>query len=89
MFTDEAWEMRGTLHKGDASTLNVYIRDIGGGVGGIASNPTSRNYKEIKYDGVEVQRSLLTRIPHEPPGRRNDGDTLIHEVGHWLSLYHA
>jgi hypothetical protein len=76
------------LHRGDQRTLNIYIN--GGGsrdtpVLGWARFPWQ--YKQRpRLDGVSVNVAGL------PGGRAtgyNLGDTVVHETGHWMGLFHT
>ncbi|MDQ3629035.1 MAG: zinc metalloprotease [Actinomycetota bacterium] len=84
----EQREMKRTLHKGDAGTLNVYfnrptIAEFT--LLGYATFP--QNYKDNpKLDGVVIHVESNKGGDFAPFNR---GDTLTHEVGHWLGLYHT
>jgi Pregnancy-associated plasma protein-A/IPT/TIG domain len=84
--------MKTALHKGGYWDLNVYTADLGGGLLGWATFPV-KNAKgtKLSMDGVVIYHESL-------PGGTADfgtdavynlGDTLTHEAGHWLSLYHT
>jgi len=78
------------LHKGDCKNLNVYITKIKEGtlsdsLLGLATFPDAC----VTYptdDGVLINSSTV-------PGGGNtgfdEGDNLVHEVGHWLGLFHT
>jgi hypothetical protein len=80
-------EMKAALHEGDSETLNVYSADIGGGLLGWAYFPQSYNGGAgATNDGVVI---LDESMPGGTAGKYALGDTLTHEVGHWLMLEHT
>ena len=75
---------KAALRIGGAETLNVYLTD-GGGYLGWATFPSS-------YQGQPSQDGIVVYYASLPGGGLeiySEGDTLTHEVGHWLSLYHT
>lgn len=79
-------QMKAALHEGDQSTLNVYAADIGGGLLGWATFPDGYKPQQSFMDGVVI---LDESMPGGDAGKYSLGDTLTHEVGHWLALYHT
>jgi hypothetical protein len=79
-------DMKKALYAGDSTTLNVYAADIGGGLLGWAYFPQGYNNGRDYVDGVVM---LDESMPGGTAGKYAEGDTLTHEVGHWLALHHT
>ena len=72
--------MKGTLRQGDESTLNIYSSNIdASGLLGFATFPND-------YASNPTLDGVVMGINTAPGGSYfpfNEGDTLVHEVGHW------
>jgi Pregnancy-associated plasma protein-A len=79
-------DMKHALYTGGARTLNVYAANIGGGLLGWSYFPKGYNNGRDYIDGVVM---LDESMPGGTAGKYAEGDTLTHEVGHWLALEHT
>lgn len=78
--------MKSELRVGGSETLNVYAADIGDGLLGWAYFPKDYNNGRDVFDGVVI---LDESMPGGTVAPYNAGDTLTHEVGHWMMLEHT
>jgi pregnancy-associated plasma protein-A len=77
-------QMKNTMHRGNATTLNVYSAGACGYLGW-ATFPWQYAGAPLK-DGVVL---LYSSVPGGTAAPYNQGDTATHEIGHWLGLYHT
>ena len=76
--------MKTALHKGDASTLNLYITQCSLGFLGWSTRP-EQYFNNPTMDGVVISNLTL------PGGAApfDQGKSAVHEVGRWLGLYNT
>ena len=86
-------EMKTALHTGGYWDLNVYTAELlSNGLLGWATFPEKKaKAKTLAMDGVVIDNESLPggNANFGEDGVYNEGDTLTHEAGHWLSLYHT
>ncbi|WP_162794672.1 zinc metalloprotease, partial [Nonomuraea lactucae] len=77
--------MKTFLRKGGADTLNLYLAQMDGQVLGFSTYPYW--YKDTpRLDGVVIDWRTL---PGGSLANYNRGYTGVHEIGHWLGLFHT
>ncbi|KAL3493905.1 hypothetical protein BJX62DRAFT_199322 [Aspergillus germanicus] len=79
------YEAKSSLRRGDYTALNLYFGTIGDGILGYATFPDDVTPRDFLVDGVVCD-------PRTLPGGLAPYDlgiTAVHEVGHWLNLFHT
>jgi hypothetical protein len=80
-------EMKKTLHRGNASDLNIYSTTAGAYLGW-AYFPSS--YKTKPWiDGLVIDWESMYKTSTRYAGKYDLGKTATHETGHWFGLYHV
>lgn len=77
--------MKNALRKGGETALNLYITQPSSGFVGWSTRPEQYYYNPM-MDGVVINNQTL---PSNSSTAYNQGKVAVHEVGHWLGLYHT
>jgi hypothetical protein len=80
--------MKKALKTGTDATLNVYTTS-GGAYLGWAYLPEITDTAQAYLDGIVIDWRTLPGVSDEYEGVADEGDTLVHEAGHWLNLEHT
>jgi hypothetical protein len=81
-------EMKKALKQGGDDTLNVYSTTAGAYLGW-AYLPSITESKQAHLDGVVLDWASLPHVSDQYVNAYDEGETLTHEVGHWLNLEHT
>jgi hypothetical protein len=80
--------MKQALKIGGDNVLNVYTTS-GGAYLGWAYLPDITDTAQAYLDGIVMDWRTLPGASTEYAGLYDEGDTLVHEAGHWLNLEHT
>jgi Pregnancy-associated plasma protein-A len=80
--------MKQALKRPGDGTLNVYTTS-GGAYLGWAYLPEITDTAQAYLDGIVIDWRTVPGASNEYDGLYDEGDTLVHEAGHWLNLEHT
>jgi hypothetical protein len=81
-------EMKKALKQGGDNALNVYSTS-GGAYLGYAYLPEITDTAQAYLDGIVIDWRTMPNVSDEYEDFADEGDTLVHEAGHWLNLEHT
>lgn len=84
LMSDHSWDVRVDEHVGECGDLNIFT---GGGMStlGVSSFP-DRCFDDPEEDNILIH---YRSFPDMGQAKYDEGDTLVHELGHWLGLFHT
>ena len=86
----EEHDMKQALHQGGPNALNLYSTTAGAGFLGWAYFPNITTKPGQAYlDGVVFDWETIPGTTTKYAGTFDQGETVTHEVGHWLMLDHT
>ena len=80
--------MKQALKRGGDGALNVYSSSAGGYLG-YAYLPEITDTAQAYLDGIVIDWESMPGVSDTWAGVADEGDTLVHEAGHWLNLEHT
>jgi hypothetical protein len=91
--TQDFYEMKVALHRGDYKSLNLYITNLTNpNIGGQCTIPP-KEQKETPDKSLRLQLDGCVISTWTLPGSNhpymNGGGTAVHEIGHWFGLWHT
>jgi hypothetical protein len=81
--------MKRTLHQGGNNALNVYSTTAGAYLGWAYLPEIVNKPGQAYIDGIVLDWETLRGVSTTYAGKYDQGETLTHEVGHWLNLEHT
>ncbi len=81
-------DMKKALKTGDDSDLNVYSTS-GAAYLGWAYLPSITDGNQVYLDGIVIDWATVPGASNQYAGAYDLGETLVHEVGHWINLEHT
>ncbi|KAJ2925420.1 hypothetical protein H1R20_g11708, partial [Candolleomyces eurysporus] len=84
--TNQQIAMKARLRSGGRADLNIYTVNFNGKWSGLLGYSTFPQQSKLKDDGVVI---LFSSLPGGEMTGYDQGKTAVHEIGHWVGLYHT